>query len=102
MNVGNKLGLDPHRDPQGESGGEKQKAPGDICPVPFLLLGAYTTCAMQLPIVWAASSCFCRVAWVQGRRVKPIEFLPFSQVGGASLPFCLRSSGFSALDISKT
>ena len=25
---------------------------------------AYITCAMKLPMVWAASSCFWRVAWV--------------------------------------
>ena len=24
----------------------------------------YITCPRTLPIVWAASSCFCRVAWV--------------------------------------
>ena len=25
---------------------------------------SYMTCSMKLPMVWAASSCFCRVAWV--------------------------------------
>ena len=24
----------------------------------------YRTCAMRLPMVWAASSCFCLVVWV--------------------------------------
>jgi len=30
----------------------------------FLFFSAYMTCAMKLPIVCAASSCFCLVAWV--------------------------------------
>ena len=33
-------------------------------PVFLRLFSAYTTCAMKLPIVCAASSCFCLVAWV--------------------------------------
>ena len=28
------------------------------------LAACYMTCSMKLPIVFAASSCFCRVAWV--------------------------------------
>ena len=24
----------------------------------------YRTCSIKFPIVWAAASCFCRVAWV--------------------------------------
>ena len=30
----------------------------------ILLLWSYITCVMKLPMVCAASSCFCRVAWV--------------------------------------
>ena len=30
----------------------------------FIFFGVYITCAMKLPMVCAASSCFCRVAWV--------------------------------------
>ena len=30
----------------------------------FLFFSAYMTCAMKLPMVCAASSCFCLVAWV--------------------------------------
>ncbi len=30
----------------------------------FAFFSAYMTCAMKLPIVCAASSCFCLVAWV--------------------------------------
>ena len=33
-------------------------------PVSFIIFGVYITCAMKLPMVWAASSCFCLVAWV--------------------------------------
>ena len=33
-------------------------------PVFLRLFSAYMTCAMKLPIVCAASSCFCLVAWV--------------------------------------
>ena len=29
-----------------------------------LFRSAYITCAIKLPMVWAASSCFWRVAWV--------------------------------------
>ena len=34
----------------------------DSCPAFFSL--SYMTCSMKFPMVWAASSCFCRVAWV--------------------------------------
>ena len=30
----------------------------------FIAFGIYITCAMKLPMACAASSCFCRVAWV--------------------------------------
>ena len=30
----------------------------------FIVRDVYITCAMKLPMVWAASSCFWRVAWV--------------------------------------
>ena len=30
----------------------------------FLFFSAYMTCAIKLPMVCAASSCFCLVAWV--------------------------------------
>ena len=30
----------------------------------FIIFGVYITCAMKLPMVCAASSCFWRVAWV--------------------------------------
>ena len=30
----------------------------------FIVFGFYITCAMKLPMVCAASSCFWRVAWV--------------------------------------
>ena len=33
-------------------------------PVFLRFFSAYMTCAMKLPIVCAASSCFCLVAWV--------------------------------------
>ena len=33
-------------------------------PVFLRLFSAYMTCAMKLPMVCAASSCFCLVAWV--------------------------------------
>ena len=33
-------------------------------PVFLCFFSAYMTCAMKLPIVCAASSCFCLVAWV--------------------------------------
>jgi hypothetical protein len=37
-----------------------------------LLCGfSYRTCAMRLPMAWAASSCFWRVVWVYVRGVKP-------------------------------
>ena len=35
-----------------------------FAPVFLRLFSAYMTCAMKLPIVCAASSCFCLVAWV--------------------------------------
>lgn len=34
----------------------------DSCPAFFFCL--YMTCSMKAPMVWAASSCFCLVAWV--------------------------------------
>ena len=41
-------------------------------PSGFLLpFFSYMTCPRTLPMVWAASSCFCRVAWVYVRRVNP-------------------------------
>ena len=58
---------DPHRDPHAETAGKDKRAPdGKICfPARFCccLLG-YITCPRTVPMVWAASSCFCRVAWV--------------------------------------
>ena len=40
-------------------------------PVFLRLFSAHMTCAMKFPIVCAASSCFCLVACVEGRRVNP-------------------------------
>ena len=58
---------DPHRDPHAEMAGKDERVPdGKIClPARFCycLLG-YITCPRTVPMVWAASSCFCRVAWV--------------------------------------
>ena len=34
------------------------------CAVLFVFGCPYRTCAMKLPMVWAASSCFWRVVWV--------------------------------------
>ena len=36
----------------------------DLLSRPAFFSLSYMTCSMKLPIVWAASSCFCRVAWV--------------------------------------
>ena len=43
----------------------KEHRRGDFAFSPvFLFFSAYMTCAMKLPMVCAASSCFCLVAWV--------------------------------------
>ena len=58
---------DPHRDPHAETAGKDKRAPdGKIC-LParfFVAVLSYMTWPRTLPMVWAASSCFCRVAWV--------------------------------------
>lgn len=54
-------------DPHAETAGKDKRAPdGKIC-LParfFVAVLSYMTCPRTLPMVWAASSCFCRVAWV--------------------------------------
>ena len=56
---------DPHRDPHGERAGKGQRVQGRKLALSALLFSlSYMTCSMKLPMVWAASSCFCRVAWV--------------------------------------
>ena len=44
----------------------KEYRRGGFAPSPIFLcsISAHMTCAMKLPIVCAASSCFCLVAWV--------------------------------------
>ena len=57
--------VDPHRGPHGERAGKLQRVQGRKFALPALLFFLpYMTCAMKDPMVWAASSCFCRVAWV--------------------------------------
>ena len=59
--------FDPHPDPHAEMLGKGKRGAErkfDFLPGAFIVFGAYITCAMKLPMVWAASSCFCRVAWV--------------------------------------
>ena len=54
-------GADPHRDPHAEMRGKSERAPerkfGFLSGV-FIIFGVYITCAMKLPMVCAASSCF--------------------------------------------
>ena len=61
------VNFDPHPDPHAEICGKSERAPerkfGCLSGV-FIIFGVYITCAMKLPMVWAASSCFWRVAWV--------------------------------------
>ena len=48
-----------------ESAKEHRAGRHNFLPGIFVCLcGVYMTCAMKLPRVAAASSCFCRVAWV--------------------------------------
>ena len=60
---------DPHRDPHAEMRQRKQwtqeRRTGSLpsCPAYFSFC-PYRTCSIKLPMVWAASSCFCLVAWV--------------------------------------
>ena len=60
---------DPHRDPHAEMRQRKQwtqeRRTGrrTSCPAYFSFC-PYRTCSIKLPMVWAASSCFCLVAWV--------------------------------------
>ena len=63
LNVGQIV--DPHCDPCGKRAGKSQRVPGRkfALPARFFSL-SYMTCSMKLPIVAAASSCFCRLAWV--------------------------------------
>ena len=69
LGVGQNVGQlpDPHRDPHAEMRGKGERAPerkfGFLSGV-FIIFGVYITCAMKLPMVCAASSCFCLVAWV--------------------------------------
>ena len=80
--VGQNVGQlpDPHRDPHrlavsgfacpmgttkcAERAKEYRRGGFAFSPVFLRLFSAYMTCAMKLPIVCAASSCFCLVAWV--------------------------------------
>ena len=59
--------VDPHPDPHAEIRGKSERVPerkfGFLSGV-FIIFGVYITCAMKLPMVCAASSCFCLVAWV--------------------------------------
>ena len=64
--VGQNVGQppDPHPDPHAEMRGKVERgADGYSVRSSFFRL-AYITCAMKLPMVCAASSCFWRVAWV--------------------------------------
>ena len=55
--------FDPHRDPHAEMGGKGERgADGYSVRSSFRL--THITCIMKLPMVCAASSCFCLVAWV--------------------------------------
>ena len=43
----------------------KEHRSGGVCLLSgIFVFSAYMTCAMKLPMVCAASSCFCLVAWV--------------------------------------
>ena len=60
---------DPHRDPHAEMRQRNQwtqeRRTGRMisCPAHFSFC-PYRTWSIKLPMVWAASSCFCLVAWV--------------------------------------
>lgn len=57
----------PHRDPHAEMRGKGERAQErkfSFLSRAFIAFGVYITCAMKLPMACAASSCFCRVAWV--------------------------------------
>ena len=59
--------FDPHRDPHAEmrrKGERAQERKFSFLSRAFIAFGVYITCAMKLPMACAASSCFCRVAWV--------------------------------------
>ena len=63
----NQLFCDPHRDPHAEMRGKGERAQErkfSFLSRAFIAFGVYITCAMKLPMACAASSCFCRVAWV--------------------------------------
>ena len=58
--------FDPHRDPHTEMIQRTQECRAGrwtSCPAQFSFC-LYRNCSMKLPMVAAASSCFCRVAWV--------------------------------------
>ena len=61
--------VDPHRDPHGERA--KECRTGNLRFLSGFFSLPYMTCAMKFPMVAAASSCFCRVAWVWVRRINP-------------------------------
>ena len=42
----------------------KEYRAGSLRFLPGFFPLSYMTCSMKFPMVWAASSCFCRVAWV--------------------------------------
>lgn len=42
----------------------KECRTGSLCFLSGFFSLSYMTCSMKFPMVWAASSCFCRVAWV--------------------------------------
>ena len=58
---------DPHRDPHAEMRGKGERAQErkfSFLSRAFIAFGVYITCVMKLPMVCAASSYFCLVAWV--------------------------------------
>ena len=44
--------------------GHKRAGQEALCFLPGFFSLPYMICSMKFPMVWAASSCFCRVAWV--------------------------------------
>ena len=66
LGVGQNVGQppDPHPDPHGEMRGKGKRGADGISVRSSWFRSVYITCAMKLPIVCAASSCFCLVAWV--------------------------------------
>ena len=55
--------FDPHAEMRGK-GERARERKFSFLSRAFIAFGVYITCAMKLPMACAASSCFCRVAWV--------------------------------------